>query len=98
LQELGDAVRPSIAAALNNGADPESRQRLAALQAALADDQPPLAADLRRLRAVAVLERAGTREALTVLKELADGLADTRLTRAAKEARARIRNAKQAQR
>jgi len=89
LQELGDAVRPSVAAALNNGASAESRQRLEALQAALADDQPPLAADLQRLRALAVLERAGTKEARAVLKELAVGLTDTRVTRAAKEAQVR---------
>ena len=46
----------------------------------------PPSEELRRLRAVVALERAGTAEARAILSELAEGAADARLTREAKAA------------
>jgi len=90
LLALGDAVRPALTAALKAQTEPEPRQRLESLVAALADDLPPQAADLRQLRALAVLERIATTEVATKINELSHGLADARVTLEARRARQRL--------
>jgi WD40 repeat protein len=90
LLALGDSVRPALAVALKAQTEPEPRQRLESLIAALADDLPPQSVDLRRLRALAVLERIGTNEARAKIDELAEGLAESRVTAEARRARPRL--------
>ncbi|HKB03784.1 MAG TPA: WD40 repeat domain-containing protein, partial [Gemmataceae bacterium] len=82
--EAGDAIRPAIDAALKAGPGPESRKRLEDLQARLANGHPPTTNDLRRLRAIAVLEAAGSEEARGRIEELALGMPGARVTMEAK--------------
>src|SRR5436190_777605 len=74
LHDLGDAARPALTAAVAAGPNPESRQRLEALLAALAPRRPPAPLDLQRLRALVVLERIGTTAAKARVEDLAAGL------------------------
>jgi hypothetical protein len=90
LLDLGDAARPSVAAARKEVTDPEARQRLDAVLATLADKRPPPAVDLRRLRAVVILDRIGTADARARIDELAGGLASARATAAAGAAAKRL--------
>ena len=54
---------------------------------------PPIAAELPALRAISVLERAGTKDARDRLDRLSGGVPDLRLTREAKEALLRLQRA-----
>jgi hypothetical protein len=76
---FGDAAVPALRAALLAKPSSEQKARLERLLAA-ATQAIPTRDLLQQLRAVAVLEQAGTPEAKTILKELAGGLAGTRLT------------------
>jgi hypothetical protein len=85
LENLGHAAIPALRKALEAGPPAETRRRIDQLLA-----RKPTVADrpeqIRRLRAMQVLEHAGTKDARSVLAELADGLplaAETREARAA---------------
>jgi WD40 repeat protein len=93
LLAFGDAARPAVTAALKARSEGESRERLERLAANLTDDRPPQAADLQRLRALVVLERANTPEARAKVREVAHGMSDARVTREAKRAAARLADA-----
>jgi hypothetical protein len=87
LRELGDAARPALRRALEAGPSAEAKRRLESLVAQL-----PRGAispeERRRLRAIDVLERAGSKEARQVLTELAeraDRLSEVRAAEAALE-------------
>jgi RNA polymerase sigma factor (sigma-70 family) len=71
---------------------PEVRRRLAEVLALLetAPAGPPSTDEARSLRAVLVLERVASAEARALLRELAAGAADARLTREAAEALGRL--------
>ncbi len=84
LRELGDAALPTLRAVTNLTAEQKPRvQRL--LDAATAEVLPA-GERLRQVRAVVVLDRLGTADARALLKELAGGVAEARLTREAKAA------------
>jgi hypothetical protein len=88
LRELGDRAAGAMRKTLEAKPTLETRRRVEALLKAL--EEPPSGETLRALRAVAVLERIGTPEARELLKELADGDPDARLTRAARASRQRL--------
>jgi WD40 repeat protein len=69
LAKLGPAIEADLRAALEKASSAEARRRLKALVEALPRELPPEA--LRRLRAVRVLERIGNRDAVGLLRELA---------------------------
>ena len=79
LAAFGDAAVPALRAALQATPSSEQVARLERLLAA-ATNAVPTRNLLKQLRAVAVLEQAGTAEAKAVLKELAGGAAGGRLT------------------
>jgi hypothetical protein len=93
LLALGDAARPAVADALKAGLGAEARERLERLAAGLADDRPPQASDLQRLRALVVLERIRTPEARALVRQVARGMADARVTREAKRTAERLADA-----
>jgi hypothetical protein len=88
LRELGETAVPALRAALKAGVSDEQKVRVDRLLAAAATPVIGPGDRLRQLRAVAVLERAGTDDARKLLDELAGGLSEARLTR---EAAAAIR-------
>jgi hypothetical protein len=90
LRELGDQARGALREALKAGPSPEKRRRLEGLLSALEGQLSGEA--LRDVRAVAVLERVGTPEARKLLKELAGGIAEARLTREVKVSLGRLAN------
>jgi RNA polymerase sigma factor (sigma-70 family) len=85
LEALGDKVRPALRKALEGKPPLEQRKRLEALLAAPRTiRQPDL---LRQVRAIQVLEMIGSEEAQRVLRLVAGGAAEARLT---EEARASL--------
>jgi WD40 repeat protein len=90
LAALADLAAPALKQALAGTPSLEVRQRVEKLLKAL---EPPVTnADLlRQVRAVEVLEYAGTPDAREALRRLADGAPDARLTRDAKESLERLR-------
>jgi hypothetical protein len=85
-----EGARPELQNSQSRESPPETRRRVQALLDIL--NNPNLSGDrLRQWRAVAVLERIGTPEAVKLLEELAGGLPEARLTLAAKDARDRLR-------
>jgi WD40 repeat protein len=88
LRELGDRAGAALREAAKASPPPEKRRRLEALLKAL--ERTPSGAALREVRAATVLERVGTAEARALLKELAGGVADARLTREAKASLERL--------
>jgi hypothetical protein len=87
LEELREAAEPALRAALRDRPSPELRRRLEKLL----DHLSPFAtARLRELRAVAVLESVGTAEARALLKAIAEGAPEARLTQEAKATLARL--------
>jgi WD40 repeat protein len=89
LADIGVAAKAALENALKGTPSKEQQLRIESLLKRLADDTPT-ADQLRQLRAVEVLERLNTPEARALLKSLAEGRADARQTRAAKEALARL--------
>jgi WD40 repeat protein len=87
LEGLGDRVRPALERALAHAPSPESHRRLVRL---LERTSRPTSQLLRDLRAVAVLEYVGDDRARAVLRRLAEGDPDARVTRHAKAALARL--------
>ena len=90
LADLGESAAIALRAALAAEPNAEVKGRIDALLDPFAPDKPPAGATLRTLRAVAVLERIGSAEAVAVLKELAGGVEGARVTEAAAEALDRL--------
>jgi hypothetical protein len=89
LVRLGEAALPAARKALAGKPSAEARRRLEEVVAQLSGRAP--SPDLRAaLRAVEVLEHAGTPEARQLLKELAAGLPEAALTREADAALGRL--------
>jgi hypothetical protein len=87
LAEMADAAEPALRQALKNAASVEHRRRLEKLLEPFERDSP---ARLRQLRAVQVLELAGTPEARELLQAIAERPGGTALTQAAKESLERL--------
>jgi hypothetical protein len=89
LLKLGDLAEPALRAALRAKPSPEVRRRVELLLAELASSRSPEL--LRGVRGVEALERIGNPEARQVLRTLAEGGAEARLTREAKAALERLK-------
>jgi hypothetical protein len=89
LNDLGMLVRPALFEALTKTPDLERKQRLKKLLDALRTGRSPEM--VRPTRALEILERLGTPEALRLLETLARGNADSRLTSEAAETLKRLR-------
>jgi hypothetical protein len=87
LAELGEQAEPALTEALRAPASAESRNRIEALLARPRSIHKPK--ELRSLRALEVLDQIGAPEAGLVLRTLAEGAPDARLTREAKASLAR---------
>ncbi|MCI0461676.1 MAG: hypothetical protein L0Z62_32395, partial [Gemmataceae bacterium] len=92
LEELAELAEPFLRQALEAGPPLEVRRRLERLVRRLEEAPGPagMPGGLRILRAIEVLEQAGTREARRLLQELADGAAGAWQTREAQAALARL--------
>jgi hypothetical protein len=88
LDTLGDLAEPALRAAVAGGPSPELRRRAEGLLAQLDACRSP--ALLRGVRAVEVLEYIGTSEARRLLRNLAGGATESRLTREAQAALDRL--------
>jgi hypothetical protein len=85
LEQLGETAVDACRAALPTARSLESRRRLERLiETPAAEIARPSGERLRRLRAVEVLEMAGTAECRTVLQRLANGAPAAQLTKEAK--------------
>jgi HEAT repeat protein len=89
LAALGEPAAPALREALAAAKDPDLRLRLNVVLRKLEPEELP-PERLRAVRAVQVLEYAGTAEARRLLKELAGGVEGAWLTRQAKEALGRL--------
>jgi WD40 repeat protein len=92
LEKVADAVESELRRLADKPPSLEVRDRLVRLLKRLdagQADVPPLA-EVRKRRAVAVLERIGTQDARAILRELAAGAPDARLTQAAQAALRRL--------
>ena len=89
LSRLGEAARPALQRVLAGEPPLEVRRRAERLLEALAERRAS-GEHLAALRAVEVLERIGTPEAVAALAHLADGRADARLTREARTSLERL--------
>lgn len=82
LEGLGEQAETALRRALAGGLFPEQRRRAEALVARIDTARvEPAPATLREIRAVEVLERIGTPEAIRLLRDLAAGVPEARLTR-----------------
>jgi RNA polymerase sigma factor (sigma-70 family) len=81
LEMLGGTIQPDLQQALASSPPLELRRRLEGLLVKL---ELPSGEHLRDLRAVEVLEHIGTSEAQQILRELADGASEARLTQEAR--------------
>jgi hypothetical protein len=88
LRELGIGANGVLREALSAGPSPEQRRRVEALLKVL--EQPLRGESLREVRAVTVLERIGTAEAVGLLRELAGGDVAAHLTGEAKASLGRL--------
>jgi WD40 repeat protein len=84
LATLAELAEPLLRRVLEMNPSPEVKRRIGKLLAM--PDAPPSGDRLRRLRAIATLERIGSPEALDVLRILATGVESARETREAKQA------------
>jgi hypothetical protein len=89
LEKIGEAAAPSLRKALTGEPSAEARKRSEELLAKAAD-KPPGGETLRSLRVVEVLEHIATPESRQLLRKLAVGTPDARLTREAKAALERL--------
>jgi len=89
-KEWGEPARVVIETALKGKPGADLQQRLEALAAALSWSRPPGPEDLRRLRALAILEQVASKEARSKIGELANGLPGARLTEEARRAEVRL--------
>ncbi|MFL5242110.1 MAG: sigma-70 family RNA polymerase sigma factor [Gemmataceae bacterium] len=83
LEKLGEAAEPALRETYKNLQSAEVHLRLEVLLAKL-DGSTPSAAGLRIARSLEILERVNNPEARDVLKALAQGASDSRLTQDAK--------------
>jgi hypothetical protein len=90
LAEVAEAVEPDLRQALEKTPSPEARRRLRHILEASRPAAVPPAAEVRRLRALAVLERIGSGEARATLRQLARGATGALLTREARAALGRL--------
>jgi hypothetical protein len=90
LEKIGEPASAAIRRALASGPPLEVRLRLGPLLEAL-DARPPSRDRLRAVRALQVLEGAGTPQARRILKGLARGAPDAELTQEAAAALRRSR-------
>jgi WD40 repeat protein len=89
LGRMGESAADALRSALERGPSPEVRRRVQALlEKQQRHDLPP--EQLRQVRAVEVLEYAGSEGAKELLAELARGAPEARLTREAKASLARM--------
>jgi hypothetical protein len=89
LANIAEAAAPALRKALAGKPSLEVRRRIESLLAAL---ETPVGPRLQQLRAVDVLEHIGTPEARDVLKTIASGAPEARLTQEAKESLERLAN------
>jgi hypothetical protein len=92
LEQVADAVESELRRLADKPPSLEVRDRLVRILKRLdagQADVPPLT-EVRKLRAVAVLERIGTKDARAILRELACGAPDARLTQAAQAVLGRV--------
>ncbi len=89
LAKLGGKAEAALTRALENTKSAEVRKRARRLLDKLAEVELP-SQELIRLRSLEVVEQAGTSEARDLLRELAKGDADDRLTQEAKAALKRL--------
>jgi hypothetical protein len=90
LEKLGDLAGPALRKALEGAISIEARRRIETLLGAGKPGHALPLEELRRLRAVEVLEQAATADARALLEMLAKGAARARLTREAKAALERL--------
>jgi WD40 repeat protein len=90
LKELGELAVPALRKALADKPSLELRLRLTELLEQLEQPGLPAGPVLRGLRAVAVLEQAGGPEAEKLLRRLAEGATEARLTQQASSALQRL--------
>jgi hypothetical protein len=89
LRQLGERVEPALREALQSKLSLEARKRIEELRKDIrASAASP--ENLRNLRAVEVLEHIGTPDARQMLKTLANGATEARLTREAKASLERL--------
>jgi len=91
LRLLGISAEPQLKAVLAGNASAEVRSRITLLLQVIREPTPLTADDLRRIRAVRVLERIASPDAKAVLEKLAGGLPGDRGTIEAVAALARIK-------
>lgn len=89
LTKLGERAEPALRNALSNRLSPEARRRLEQLVEKL-EGVPASPDTLRPIRAVSALEHIDTAEARQVLKSLAQGMPEARVTREAKASLERL--------
>jgi RNA polymerase sigma factor (sigma-70 family) len=89
LEGLGCLVESALRQALANRPSAEARRRLTALLEKV-EGATPTPEEVRAVRIVEALERAGTASARRLLTDLAGGVAEARLTREAKAALRRL--------
>src|SRR5262249_19068381 len=90
LEKLGERIEPSLKRALADQPGLERQKRLEQLQERLVNGANLTTEQLQMLRAIEVLEHAGTKEARDVLRSLARGAAGARLTKQAQAALQRL--------
>jgi hypothetical protein len=88
LADLGEQAGPALRAALRNRLSPEQRRSVEQLLDTLYTIRSPEA--LRKLRAIEILERIGTSEAVEILQKLAHGASEARPTQEAKASLERL--------
>jgi hypothetical protein len=89
LESLGRLAVPALRAALEKNPSPEKRRRVETLLATAVDEKISVES-LRGLRGLHALEQIGTRDARDLLRKLATGASEARLTREAKMALQRV--------
>jgi WD40 repeat protein len=90
LEKLGELAQPALQKSLAGPAPLEVRRRVEKLLEHIVNDQTPATDVLRALRALQVLEQAGTPEARQELQRLAGGASGAKLTRHAVAALKRV--------
>src|SRR5205823_2553691 len=91
LEKLGEKAIPALTRALAKKPLPEVRRRIEALlDKAEAQLQGTSKESLQPLRAIAVLERMHTAEAIALLRTLAEGAEEARLTQEARASLTRV--------
>ena len=90
LRKLGEAAAPALRAALEKPPSAEVRDRAERILAR-AVDKKTTPDRIRSGRAIAVLERIGSKESLRVLERLSEGSAQARETQLARKAAARLK-------